>query len=343
MKRALAPGLVLLACVSPAQAFEMATVFVGNPGNADDTHGDGYGGVKYGYNIGTFEVTAGQYTEFLNAVAATDTYGLYDPGMADPSGAQGCNIQRTGSPGSYTYNVAADWADRPVNYVSWGDAARFCNWLHHGQPAGAQDLTTTEDGSYHLSGAASDEELTAAMRKPDATWVIPSEDEWCKAAYHCNDGVTGNYWDYPTGSDMPPTPEAPPGSDMTNGSANHYTGGYIDPVYYRTEGGAYAAKPSDSAYGTFDQGGNVREWTEAVILGTYPCRVLRGGSFASGYGTLSATGRSQLMPTANDDQVGFRVAYVGSPIPAVSTWGLVVMALLGLVAGTLMFRKRQVT
>ena len=46
------------------------TVTVGNPGNADDTHGDGYGGVDYVYNIGKFEVTAGQYAEFLNAVAA---------------------------------------------------------------------------------------------------------------------------------------------------------------------------------------------------------------------------------------------------------------------------------
>jgi formylglycine-generating enzyme required for sulfatase activity len=43
--------------------------------------------------------------------------------------------------------VVADWADRPVNYVSWGDAARFANWLHNGQPSGAQDLTTTEEGA----------------------------------------------------------------------------------------------------------------------------------------------------------------------------------------------------
>ena len=50
----------------------------------------------------------------------------------------GCKIQRSGSSGSYTYSVAADWANRPVNYVSWGDAARFANWLHNGQPTGAK-------------------------------------------------------------------------------------------------------------------------------------------------------------------------------------------------------------
>ena len=36
------------------------------------------GSVGYNYNIGKYEVTAGQYTEFLNAVARTDTYGLYN-------------------------------------------------------------------------------------------------------------------------------------------------------------------------------------------------------------------------------------------------------------------------
>jgi hypothetical protein len=76
-----AVGLVL-ACVSGAQAVvAIDTVTVGNPGNPDDTHGDGYGGVNYVYNIGKFEVTAGQYTEFLNSVAGVDTYGLYDPDM----------------------------------------------------------------------------------------------------------------------------------------------------------------------------------------------------------------------------------------------------------------------
>ena len=37
------------------------TVTVGNPGNPDDIHGDGYGGVDCVYEIGKYEVTAGQY------------------------------------------------------------------------------------------------------------------------------------------------------------------------------------------------------------------------------------------------------------------------------------------
>ena len=136
----------------------MEVVPVGNPGNAPDTRYDpsGYGGVSYEYNIGKYEVTAGQYTEFLNAVADTDTYGLYNTSM-DISDL-GCQITRTGSSGSYTYDFSgrpggtteADWIKRPVNFVSWGDAARFSNWLHNGQPSGPQGDGTTEPVSQEI-------------------------------------------------------------------------------------------------------------------------------------------------------------------------------------------------
>ena len=33
----------------------------------------------------------------------------------------------------YTYTVAADFANRPVNYVSYWDACRFANWLNNDQ------------------------------------------------------------------------------------------------------------------------------------------------------------------------------------------------------------------
>jgi len=289
------------------------TVPVGNPGNADDTHGDGYGGVAYSYNIGKYEVTAGQYCDFLNAVAATDTYGLYNSNMNNDS--SGCQITQNGTSGSYTYDFSgrpsgseADWADRPVNYVSWGDAARFANWLHNGQPAGDQDLTTTEDGSYFLDGATSDAELLLIMREGDATWVIPSEDEWYKAAYHKNDGVTGNYFDYPTSSDSVPSNDLVEPTDPGN-NATFYDSGYtIGSPYYRTEVGAH--ENSDSPYGTFDQGGNVEEWIEdeAYTPGDY--RKLRGGSYDSYWYELRADAQGFTIPTNENPRFGFRVAEV---------------------------------
>ena len=142
MRKSILVVVVLLATTGISQAVVMDWVTVGNAGNAADS--TGYGSVGYEYKISKYEVTAGQYTEFLNAVADTDTYGLYDTLMwAD---GYGCKIERSGSAGSYTYSVASDWADRPVNLVSWYDCLRFANWLHNGQPTGSQDAVTTEDG-----------------------------------------------------------------------------------------------------------------------------------------------------------------------------------------------------
>jgi hypothetical protein len=88
-------------------------VTVGNAGNAADT--TTYGGVAYEYQIGKYDVTIGQYTEFLNAVAATDTYSLYNTSMATDLNVAG--ISRTGSSGSYTYSVinnGGDSSNRPI-------------------------------------------------------------------------------------------------------------------------------------------------------------------------------------------------------------------------------------
>jgi len=302
--------------VVTASAVNIETVPVGSPGNAPDTEvmndgTSGYGTVGYTYNIGKYEVTAGQYCEFLNAVAKTDTYGLYNEYMDYYSaipGVWGCNIQRSGLSGNWTYSVAPDWANRPVNWVSWGDAARFANWLHNGQPTGGQNSSTTEDGSYYLNGATTRASLLAVRRKANATWVIPSENEWYKAAYQKNDGVTGNYFNYPTSSDSTPgnvVADPDPGNN-----ANFYRGGpCIGSPYGRTPAGEF--DNSASPYGTFDQAGNVAEWNEGVIS---DMRGLRGGSW---YGLdsadLASSVRRSHVPDGEGYRMGFRIAYVPEP------------------------------
>ena len=334
--RALCATVVCVSLVSTAMAVDIETVPVSNPGNAGELSGAGAGGygsdricgaVDYTYNIGKYEVTAGQYTEFLNAVAATDTYGLYNSSMW--SSGNSCKIHRSGSSGSYTYSVASDWANRPVNYVSWGDSARFSNWLENGQPSGPQDLTTTESGTYYLNGATSDAELLAVTREADATWIIPSEDEWYKAAYHQNDGVTGNYFDYPTSSDSAPSNDLidpDPGNNATFYDGDNTIGS----PYWRTEVGEF--ENSESPYGTFDQGGNVWEWNEAVIAGWG--RGLRGASFYHDLvSSLHASYRNYYYPTYEGPGVGFRVAEV--PEPAT----MVILAL----GGVVLLRRQRST
>jgi len=320
-------AVLLLLGVAYAQGqVVIETVTVGNPGNAPDARYEapGFGGVDYVYDIGNFEVTAGQYAAFLNAVAATDAYGLYSVYMNLGEGS--CRIERTGLWGSYSYSVADDWAHRPVNFVSWEDAARFCNWLHNGQPEGTQDATTTEDGSYDLSATHQYYDtgnleglrtaLMAVVREPDATWVVPTEDEWYKAAYHYNDGVTGNYYDYPTSSDSVPSNDLVEPTDPGNNATfcavvqvgcQDYT---VGSPYYRTEVGAH--ENSESPYGTFDQGGNMWEWNETVIDGC--CRGLRGGGWCchEDYGLHAADG-DELGPTVEYGFTGFRVAKVSEP------------------------------
>ncbi len=296
--------LVLMAVAVSAQAVvEIETVPVGNVGNPGEWSGANYGGygtddricgaVDYVYNIGKFEVTVGQYTEFLNAVAASDSVGLYNNSMD--------GISRSGNYGSYTYSVSVNWANRAVNEIDWGDAVRFANWMHNGQPTGPQDLTTTEDGSYFLNGATSTAGLQAVTRRADATWVIPTEDEWYKAAYHANDGATGNYFDYPTGTDTIPSNvlvDPDPGNTATYDGASP------------TEVGDH--ENSASPYGAFDMGGNLVEWNEAILDTSY--RGMRGGSYLTPELLLRAGHRGPLNhPIAEGPNSGFRVAVVPEP------------------------------
>ena len=267
-------------------------VTVGDPGNlaqsaANRAHGfsegDGFGSVNHTYRIGRDLVTNNQYAAFLNATAASDPYGLYNLNMSSktPGG-----ISRSGSSGSYEYLVKAGMGNKPVNYVSWFDAARFTNWLHNGQGSGS-----TETGAYTLNGATSG----IITKNSSATVWIPTEDEWFKAAYY--NGATGQYSLYATGWDTISTAEA----------------NYDLSVATVSDVGAYAFP---SYYGTYDQAGNVWEWNDAVSGSS---RVMRGGAWGNDEASLRSSLRSELSPTLEFGPLGFRVAMVPEPSVLVLT------------------------
>jgi formylglycine-generating enzyme len=298
----LSASYVAMSMATAASAsITIATVPVGNPGNAADPS-TSFGAVDYSYNVGEYDVTAGQYTAFLNSVAAADPYGLYDTDMASAFAA--CGITRSGSPGSYTYTTALD-PNYPVNRVTWGDAARFCNWLSNGQPTGAEGNGTTETGSYTLNGATSNGALLAITRNANADYVIPTENEWYKAAYY--NPSSSSYYLYPTQSNSQPSNLL---SVTGTNNANYYDGFYTDPTNYLTAVGAFADSPSP--YGTYDQGGEVYQWNESEYYSS--AHGLRGGSFGSSASYLQSGSDNNDYPTEGITYtIGFRVAQVPEP------------------------------
>ena len=296
---------------------DVATVSVGDLGNVADARYPykSYGSVSYPYRIGKYEVTAGQYCEFLNKVAGVDKYGLYYTSMSNTS--YGCGITRSGggtTTNPFAYSVAAGFVNRPVNYVSYWDACRFANWLHNRQPTGAQGAGTTETGAYTLNGMTSIDSPIIG-RNSDAKWAVASEDEWYKAAYYKGGSPSAGYWDYPTRSD------AAPGRDMNDASgnnANYYSASNTQPIdsgKYTTVGGEF--QNSAGPYGTFDQGGNLSEWNEVVIYYSYPTyatRGVRGGSFdLTDVSYLHASCRGNQNPTCEGRDCGFRVVNLLKP------------------------------
>ncbi len=68
---------------------------------------------------------------------------------------------------------------------------------------GGQGSGSTETGVYALFGASTTES-GIFMAEPEALFRLPSESEWCKAAYYDpTPGAGGgdNFWRYPTQSD----------------------------------------------------------------------------------------------------------------------------------------------
>ena len=283
-------SLLSLLFASSVSAVTIDWTAIGDPGNACDPQPDGVGGtacfgaVAYAFRIATYEVTNAQYAEFLNAKAASDPLALYHPDMAFIGSYGG--IERSGAPGSYVYTATRP--NTPVNRVSLWDALRFANWVNNGQGAG-----DTETGSYTLLGGTPTPSNAATVtRNPGANVVIPSEDEWFKAAYF--DPATPSWFFYPAGSDTQTTCSVP---TPTSNHAN--CGGELLDL---TAPGSYSG--SASPYGTFDQGGNVWEWNE-TILGS--SRGFRGGSMFTSATSLAAAARDWDAPGLHDASIGFRV------------------------------------
>lgn len=238
--------------------FEWCTIT--DPGNAAydryDPNGSvtGHGSVDYAYRVSKTEVSSGQWVEFLNAFG---DYG--DPhGVAYDLYVSAIERDRTYTGTGTRWTLRDDWQE-PERFGVWGinwfNAARYCNWLHHGK---TDDLSKLEYGAYDLRDVVNN---VPPERSPDARYWLPSLDEYMKAAYYDpdKDGQgQGGWWLQPNGTDNELIAAPPYEGGETNGGLTGDDASYTDALTFRL--GAYA--DTTSPWGLLDLSGGSPEWLE---------------------------------------------------------------------------------
>lgn len=277
------------------------------------------GRVGYRYGIGRLEITVNQWVKFLNTVdpAGRDRHQLYDPSQSSSAWPKYGQINASGrARRGRHYSVAfREWADKPYAFANFLRAARFVNSLYNGRLLSKKARTRgryrfvtyrvrlsrqTERGMYQLRR----HKRSGARRAHKSGFVVPSQDEWVKAAYFDpQGGGTFSYWKYPTNAgvfgDGDATAPSATTLDPTTGAVTnaatqplatyHATGlaapswcpaafqpsdcssvnpfGF-DPTFYAEayQGslGSVGQARTASPWGTLDQGGNAVEWTDTI-------------------------------------------------------------------------------
>ena len=143
----------------------------------------------------------------------------------------------------------------------------------------------------------------AVTRNPGATYFLPTENEWYKAAYYSGGGTNSAYYTYPTRSNSVPS-NVLSATGTNNASYSLYYGNFTDPLNGLTPVGAFASSPGP--YGTYDMGGDVFQWNEAAFSGTY--RGFRGGAFDANSSEMISSYQPSTYPYATYFDFGFRVA-----------------------------------
>jgi formylglycine-generating enzyme required for sulfatase activity len=336
-----AAALVVALSATAAHAVTIDWVTVGDPGNAADTTGDPNpaGAVAASFRIMKYEFTNQLYTDFLNSVDAggTNPYSVYNDNMGS-NARGGISFDTNASAGS-KYAARTNMASKPVNYVSWFDAARVSNWLMNG----ATSSSSTETGAYTLVGGQTSG--TAPAVNPGAT-----ENQWYKAAYYKGSGTNAGYWQYATQvtGTAPTAVSATTVGTGTSGGVSPVTSGnfanYNSGADWNSQDGnvtTVGTNGGPSAYGAFDMSGNVWEWND-LTGAAGSSRGQRGGNWNSDAFYLSSSFRFESAPPGEFAGIGFRLASPlsgPSGVPEIDPAG--VGSVLALVTGALGLLERR--
>jgi hypothetical protein len=162
---------------------------------------------------------------------------------------------------------------------------------------------STKTGAYTLNG---DTTSYLETRNTGASYFLPSENEWYKAALYKGGSTNAGYWAFATQSDTPPSNVL---SATGTNNANDPGPSLADPTNFLTPVGSFASSPS--YYGTFDQEGDVYQWNDAAYGGSQ--RGLSGDAWEYSQGIVGYWNSLGLDPTRQNRDVGFRVASTPEP------------------------------
>jgi hypothetical protein len=169
------------------------------------------GSVPYEYGIGEGEVTVEQYVAFLNTVDpfGRNQNGLYsenESGTAWPRFGE-IDYSALSRAGRHYTAAAPEWNDKPYGFADFLRAARFDNSVANGKVLsrasstsnGFNYVTYKVQLSRRTATGMYDMHKRAPVRTKKSGFVIPSQNEWIKAAYYDpKGGGTYSYWQYPT-------------------------------------------------------------------------------------------------------------------------------------------------
>ncbi len=289
---------------SGSNTFDLEFVPIGNPGNPADTVGGpgNPGSVNYSYLIAKYEIPR----DAVEKASALGGLGI----TMHPMGFVGARPMM------------------PATGIDWFEAARFVNWLN--EEKGFSPAYKFDHGVF-TTWSPSDPGYDSAnpYRNANANFVLPTVDEWFKAAYY--DPNTNQYYKYPTGSNSAPTPTSggtDPGTAVYNQSFKQ------GPADVNNAGGL-------SPYGVMGLGGNVFEWNETDFdlindLSSPQARLLRGDTWYALKATdqMNSSAFTSQDPAVGYVTTGFRVVSLqmaqNSAVPEPSSYLIWLLGCLGL-------------